>query len=167
MAPVLSFTAEEIWQVLSKDQNDSVMLATWHVLPVQAGEEELLDRWLRIREVRAEAAKVLEELRSAGKIGSSLQAEVEIRASGAKYELLAGLEDDLRFVLICSKTTLVKASDPGAEAVIATPSPHKKCARCWHWREDVGRHAQAAEHPELCGRCVDNLFGSGEPRRFA
>jgi isoleucyl-tRNA synthetase len=93
-----------------------------------------------------------------------LQADVEIRASGAKYELLSSLEDDLRFVLICSKTTLVRASDVGAEAVIATPSIHAKCGRCWHWRDDVGHDT---EHPELCGRCVSNLFGAGEARERA
>lgn len=165
MAPILAFTAEEIWSIVGS--GDTVMTSTWHALPAQAGEPELTDRWLRIREVKAEAAKVLEDLRSAGKLGSSLQAEVEIRASGAQYELLASLEDDLRFVLICSKTTLVKASDPGAEAIIATPSGQRKCARCWHWRADVGSHAQAAAHPDLCGRCVANLFGGGETRDFA
>ena len=165
MAPILAFTAEEIWQVVGG--KDTVMITTWHELPGQAGEADLIDRWRRIREVKAEASKVLEDLRTAGGIGSSLQAEVEIRASGARHDLLASLEDDLRFVLICSKTTLVKAADPGAEAIIATPSAQRKCARCWHWREDVGRHAHAAEHRELCGRCADNLFGSGEPREFA
>jgi isoleucyl-tRNA synthetase len=165
MAPVLAFTAEEIWQLAGS--GDSVMLSTWHDLPAQEGETELTERWRRIRELKAEAAKVLEELRTAGGIGSSLQAEVEIRASGARYELLASLENDLRFVLICSRTTLVRATDPGAEAVIATPSPHTKCARCWHWREDVGQHAHGVEHPELCGRCADNLFGTGEPRTYA
>jgi len=162
MAPILSFTAEEIWSVLGNA--DSVMLTTWHKLPQQASEEALLLRWQQLREVRAEASKVLEELRSAGKIGSSLQAEVEIRASGAKYELLATAEDDLRFVLICSKTTLVRAADVGAEAIIATSSAHPKCARCWHWREDVGHDKN---HPELCGRCTSNLFGAGEARAAA
>ncbi|MRR49481.1 MAG: isoleucine--tRNA ligase [Rhodocyclaceae bacterium] len=165
MAPILSFTAEEIWAVAG--QGESVMFTTWHTLPVGEGEAELLDRWLRIREVKAEASKVLEDLRTAGKIGASLQAEVEIRASGAKHELLASLEDDLRFVLICSKTVLVKATDPGAEAIIATPTAHAKCPRCWHWREDVGHHAHSVEHPELCGRCATNLFGAGEAREFA
>jgi isoleucyl-tRNA synthetase len=165
MAPVLAFTAEEIWQLAGS--GDSVLLTTWHQLPSQEGESDLMERWRRIRELKAEAAKVLEDLRTAGGIGSSLQAEVEIRASGARHELLASLENDLRFVLICSRTTLVRAADPGAEAVIATPSAHAKCARCWHWREDVGHHAQAAEHPELCGRCADNLFGAGEPRTHA
>jgi isoleucyl-tRNA synthetase len=164
MAPVLSFTAEEIWQVLHRNPDDSVMLATWHALPEQAGEGELQERWLQIRAARAEVQKVLEELRAAGKIGSSLQAEVVVRASGARYDHLASLGDDLRFILICSKATLAKAADAGDEGVIAVPSPHAKCARCWHWREDVGAHA---EHPELCGRCGSNLFGDGEPRVHA
>jgi isoleucyl-tRNA synthetase len=165
MAPILSFTAEEIWQVLGG--SDSVMLTTWNTLPADDCESELIDRWQRIREVKTAASKVLEDLRTAGGIGSSLQAEVEVRASGAKYDLLASLGNDLRFVLICSKTTLVRATDPGAEAVIATASTHRKCARCWHWREDVGRHDHAGEHPELCARCASNLFGAGEAREFA
>ena len=162
MAPILCFTSEEIWQHLGNA--DSVMLARWHELPEQAGEAELLARWRLIRDARSEVSKVMEESRAAGKIGSSLQAEVEIRASGAKYEVLAALGDDLRFVLICSKTLLVKAADAGAEAVIVLPSAHAKCGRCWHWREDVGRDA---EHPELCGRCISNLFGEGEARAVA
>ena len=164
MAPVLTFTAEEIWQILTKNPDDSVMLATWHALPEQAQESVLLARWQQIREVRAEVSKVLEELRVAGKIGSSLQAEAEIRASGAKHDLLASLGNDLRLVLICSKATLVKVGDAAAESVAATPSPHAKCPRCWHWREDVGVNA---EHPELCGRCDANLHGAGEPRSHA
>jgi isoleucyl-tRNA synthetase len=165
LAPILAFTAEEVWALAGR--GDTVMTSTWHELPAQDGEADLVLRWRGIRAVRAEVVKVLEEIRTAGKIGSSLQAEVEIRASGAQYELLASLEDDLRFVLICSATTLVKAADAGAEAIIAVPSSHRKCARCWHWRADVGRHAHADEHPELCGRCADNLFGSGERREFA
>ncbi len=164
MAPVLSFTAEEIWQVLTKNPDDSVMLATWHALPELAEKSVLVTRWQQIREVRAEVSKVLEALRVAGQIGSSLQAEVEIRAAGAKHDLLAALGDDLRLVLICSKATVVKVADAAAEGVSAVPSPHAKCPRCWHWRADVGVNA---EHPELCGRCDANLHGAGEPRRHA
>ncbi len=164
MAPVLSFTAEEIWQILTKNPEDSVMLATWHDLPAQDQESALAIRWQQIREVRAEVSKVLEDLRVAGKIGSSLQAEVEIRASGAKYDLLASLGNDLRLVMICSKVTLLKVGDGAAEGVAAAPSPHVKCPRCWHWREDVGTNA---EHPELCGRCDANLHGAGESRSHA
>jgi isoleucyl-tRNA synthetase len=160
MAPVLCFTAEEIWQVLSRNPDDSVMLHAWHVLPEGAAEDELTHRWALIREVRAKTQRMLEGLRIDGKIGSSLQAEVEIRASGAQYEALASLGDDLRLVLICSKVTLVRA----AEGVVAVASSAEKCGRCWHYREDVG-HDPA--HPELCARCTSNLFGAGEVRTHA
>ncbi|MDP2826569.1 MAG: isoleucine--tRNA ligase [Sulfuritalea sp.] len=163
MAPILSFTAEEIWTTLK--QGESVMLDTWHTLPEQAEESVLVTRWQALRAVRADVAKVLEDLRSAGKIGSSLQAEVSVRAGADTHELLASLGDDLKFVFICSKVSLENASGSATGVTIAaTPSAHAKCARCWHWREDVGHDAN---HPELCGRCVSNLHGAGEAREFA
>lgn len=162
MAPVLSFTAEEIWSVTR--QGESVMLSTWHSLPDLVEESALVTRWTQLREVRAEVTKAMEAQREAGKIGSSLQAEVEIRVGGGKHDLLASLGDDLRFVLICSKTTLVRVDSAEAEGVAVVPTEYVKCARCWHWREDVGRDAA---HPELCGRCVSNLHGGGEARSFA
>jgi isoleucyl-tRNA synthetase len=161
MAPILSFTAEEIWQLLSGDAEQSVMFQTWHELPTPEGESDLLAKWLQIRSVRADVTKALEELREAGKIGSSLQAEVELHCAGEKFELLASLGDDLKFVLICSKAVLVKAD---SEKLVARPSEHGKCERCWHVREDVGSNA---EHPTLCGRCVSNLHGEGEARAHA
>ncbi|MGL4408888.1 MAG: isoleucine--tRNA ligase [Zoogloea sp.] len=164
MAPILSFTAEEIWQLLGKDAEDSVMLHTFHTLPTQEGEEALLARWDGIRALRTEVQKQIEAVRAEGKVGSSLQAEVEIRAAGDKYQQLASLGDDLRFVLICSATTLVEVADASAEAIIVTPSAHQKCDRCWHYRADVGHDT---EHPELCGRCTSNLYGAGEARQCA
>ncbi|GLT20718.1 isoleucine--tRNA ligase [Zoogloea oryzae] len=164
MAPILSFTAEEIWLLLGKDADDSVMLHTFHTLPAQEGEEALLDKWTAIRAIRADVQKEIEAVRAAGQVGSSLQAEVEIRAAGGRYDVLASLDDDLRFVLICSKTTLVKAADEAAEAIVVTPSAHAKCDRCWHYRADVGHDAA---HPELCGRCTSNLHGAGEARSAA
>ncbi len=166
MAPVLSFTAEEIWSVTrdKHEQGESVMLATWHELPGLAEESALVTRWTQLREVRAEVTKAMEAQREAGKIGSSLQAEVEIRVGGDKHALLASLGDDLRFVLICSKTTLIRVDSADTEGVAVVATTHVKCARCWHWREDVGRDAA---HPELCGRCVSNLHGDGEARSFA
>ena len=161
MAPILSFTAEEIWTTLK--QGDSVMLDAWYALPGQGEESALVTRWQALRVVRGDVARVLEELRSAGKIGSSLQAEVSLRAVPDDYDLLASLGEDLKFVFICSKVNLEK-TDVGETVIEASPSAHAKCARCWHWREDVG---QDAEHPELCGRCVSNLFGSGEAREIA
>ncbi len=164
MAPILSFTAEEIWRLLSKDADDSVMLHTFHTLPAQEREDALLDKWTTLRAIRADVQKEIEAVRTAGQVGSSLQAEVEIRAAGGRYDVLASLGDDLRFVLICSKTTLVKAADEAVEAIIVTPSAHAKCDRCWHYRADVGHDAA---HPELCGRCTSNLHGAGEARSAA
>ncbi|GAB4441734.1 MAG: isoleucine--tRNA ligase [Rhodocyclaceae bacterium] len=165
MAPVLSFTAEEIWKVLRRDPDDSVMLHVWHELPAAAGDEAaLIERWARLREIRAQVQKILEALRVEGAIGSSLAAEVEIHASAEKYELLASLGDDLRFVLITSRALVRRVADVSAERIEARPSTHAKCARCWHYRPDIG--ADPA-HPELCGRCIANLFGTGEPRGHA
>ena len=164
MAPILSFTAEEIWQIQtakSQQAEQSIMLQTWQPLPAPANEGALLDKWSRIRGYRAEVTRALEELRVAGKIGSSLQAEVLIHTDGDKYEALASLGDDLRFVLICSKATLLRAAE---EKLVVSALPHGKCERCWHVREDVGANT---EHPELCGRCINNLFGEGETRAFA
>jgi isoleucyl-tRNA synthetase len=161
MAPILSFTAEEIWQVMTGDVEQSVMLHTWHELPVPAAEADLLSKWAQIRGVRADVTKALEALREAGKIGSSLQAEVEIHCSGEKFAVLNSLADDLKFVLICSKANVVESAE---EKLLANPSIHGKCERCWHVREDVGANA---EHPTLCGRCVSNLHGDGEARAHA
>jgi isoleucyl-tRNA synthetase len=163
MAPILSFTAEEIMAVQGQP---SVMLSTWHALPALAEKSALAARWQALRALRAEVLKKIEDVRSAGGIGSSLQAEVEIQAAGETHDLLASLGDDLKFVLICSKVTLGKLG-AGETVVTVTPSQQKKCARCWHWRADVGQHEHAAEHPELCGRCASNLFGTGEARAFA
>ncbi|MDP3584881.1 MAG: isoleucine--tRNA ligase [Thiobacillus sp.] len=159
MAPILSFTAEEVWAQLAGD--DSVFLHTWHNLPVPVGEADLLERWTRIRAVRAEVQKELETVRVAGGIGSSLQAEVTLHASPGTQTLLAPLGDDLKFVLITSQARMAAAD---ADRVEVTPSTAKKCDRCWHYRDDVDTHA---EHPGLCGRCVSNLHGEGEVRSHA
>jgi len=161
LAPIASFTAEEVWSVLTGKADDSVMFQLWHDLPALANEGELLAKWAIVRAVRADVTKALEEQREAGKIGSALQAAVEIRCAGEKYEALASLGDDLKFVLICSSTVLAQDE---AEQVIASPLAHAKCERCWHVREDVG--ADPA-HPGLCGRCVSNLHGAGEARHCA
>jgi isoleucyl-tRNA synthetase len=120
-----------------------------------------LARWAIVRAVRNDVTKALEAQREAGKIGSALQAAVEIRCDGEKYEALAGLGDDLKFVFICSAASVVRDAD---EAVLAAPLEHAKCERCWHVRADVG--ADPA-HPGLCGRCVSNLHGDGEVRAHA
>lgn len=165
MAPVLSFTAEEAWAVLPHGpDHDSPTIFTelFHEVPQPNQADALLSRWSRLRALRAEVTRRLEDVRSAGGIGSSLQAEVDLYASGDDLELLTSLGDDLRFVLIVSRAT-VHPSD-GELRVEVTPSSHDKCERCWHWRDDVGSDD---EHPEICGRCVSNLFGAGESRTAA
>ncbi|MFV5214938.1 isoleucine--tRNA ligase [Azonexus caeni] len=161
LAPITSFTAEEVWAVLSGDEDDSVMFQQWHELPEQPGEAELLAKWAIVREVRNDVTKALEARREAGEIGAALQAGVEIRCAGDKFAALSALGDDLKFVFICSATTLIESAE---ESVTATPLAHAKCERCWHVREDVG--ADPA-HPGLCGRCVSNLHGDGEVRTHA
>ncbi|WP_313952657.1 isoleucine--tRNA ligase [Accumulibacter sp.] len=161
MAPILSFTADEIWRIQSGDENESVMLHTWQPLPTPASEGELLDKWGKIRGYRADVMRALEELRIAGKIGSSLQAEVRLHCTGEKYDILTSLGDDLRFVLICSQTAVVHDA---AEKLLCAPLASAKCERCWHVREDVGSDA---DQPGLCGRCISNLYGGGETRAFA
>ncbi|MEO7404511.1 MAG: isoleucine--tRNA ligase, partial [Burkholderiales bacterium] len=138
MAPILSFTAEEAWRVVSGDADDSVFLHTWHRCPVPADASALIERWTALRAVRTDVQKELERSRTAGAIGSSLQAEVVIKADGAKHDLLARLGDHLKFVLITSHATLDRSN---AEAIGVTPSAQAKCERCWHYRADVGHDA--------------------------
>jgi len=161
LAPIASFTAEEAWQVLGGNAEGSVMFQLWHELPKVEGEGDLLARWALVRAARADVTKALEAQREAGKIGSALQAAVEIRCAGEKFDALAALGDDLKFVLICSSTALVHGD---TEQVIATPLDYAKCERCWHVRADVGANT---EHPGLCGRCDSNLHGEGEARACA
>jgi isoleucyl-tRNA synthetase len=160
MAPILSFTAEEIWQTLTRDAQDSVMLHSWHELPEIPNAAVLEARWATINEIRAEVLKAIEALRIEGRIGADLQAAVRIRAEGGQHAALAALGDDLKFVFIVSAVTL----EEGPFEIEVVPASGAKCERCWHVREDVGENA---EHPALCGRCVQNLFGSGETRHHA
>ena len=169
MAPILSFTAEEAWAIAAGPEalaasDGTIFTQLYHELPGVEGHTALLAKYATLREVRASVAKELEEVRIAGGIGSSLQAEVTIRASGARFALLASLEDELKNLLITSQATVVEVDDAAGESVTVTPSATTKCERCWHYRADVGAHA---EHEGLCARCVTNLFGAGETRRFA
>ena len=160
MAPILSFTGEEVWSQLSAGE-DSVFLHIWHDLPAPPDESALLERWTRIRTLRADVQKELETFRAAGDIGSSLQAEVTLHTCPDTASLLAPLGDDLRFVLITSQAHVVAAE---TDRIEVAPSSAKKCERCWHYRDDVDTHA---DHPGLCGRCVSNLAGEREGRTHA
>ncbi|MGH8854342.1 MAG: isoleucine--tRNA ligase, partial [Telluria sp.] len=169
MAPILSFTAEEAWEVFAgqqawRDSGETIFTQTLWTFPELPDAEALLAKYAALREVRADVTKQLEEVRASGAIGSSLQAELAIKAAGDKYRLLSSLDDDLKFVFITSQASVEQVADAANEAVSVTPSEAEKCERCWHYRRDVGHHH---EHAGLCGRCVSNLFGGGEQRRFA
>ena len=176
MAPFLSFTAEEAWSLYgagagaadaadggggaaAPQAGSSIFEQTYWALPPV--DEALLAKWQRIGEIRAAVNKAIEDVRTEGRVGSSLQAEVTIGAPAGDLALLRSLGEDLKFVLITSAATLEEAE---ALSIRVEPSPHTKCGRCWHWRADVG-HDPA--HPQLCGRCTANLHGAGETRLVA
>jgi len=165
MAPVLSFTSEEAWVVLSGKDDDSVYMGEWHALPADKKEMMNLEAdWQVITAWRAKVNKQLEESRASGHIGSALAAEVDVHVAGEGFAVLSRLGDDLRLVFITSRATVHQAKSDAEECILVTPSAHTKCERCWHYRADVGADS---EHPTLCGRCVSNLYGDGEPRQYA
>jgi isoleucyl-tRNA synthetase len=166
MAPFLSFTAEEAWKVFAKGATPSIFTETFHRFPAvadEAGTAALLAKWARVRELREAVNKRIEAVRATGAIGSSLQAEVTVSAPAADAALLRSLGEDLRFVFITSAAAVREGVGEAIEVEVL-PSPHRKCGRCWHWREDTG-HDPA--HPELCGRCTANFYGAGEARAAA
>ncbi len=163
MAPVLSFTAEEAFKVFSPNESETIFTERFEPLPEVAGAEALLAKWDAVRTVRADLQKKIEELRSEGQIGSSLQAVVRIEAAPAVYDALASLDDELRFVMIVSAVELVKSADEETHFAVSA-SKEGKCERCWHYVAGIGSDA---EHPTLCPRCASNLFGAGEKRLFA
>ncbi len=164
MAPILTFTSEEAWSVLSGKDDESIYTGEWYTLPASKLNVEEVSAWLNIESWRAKANKQLEEARAAGSIGSALAAEVDIYLAGEDYKVLSLLGDDLRFVFITSRATVHQVEAEAEQRIEVTASTHTKCERCWHYREDVGVETT---HPTLCGRCVSNLFGDGEARQYA
>jgi isoleucyl-tRNA synthetase len=173
LAPVLSFTAEEIWHHMPGRKTASVFLETWHSFP--AMDETIVDRsfWNDVMTVRQAVARELEKLRIAGDIGSGLDAEVDIYCDDSWLERLRRLGNELRFVFITSYVRIHSLSEKKSSAVETeikgitlrvAPSTFPKCIRCWHHREDVGIDK---EHPQLCARCVQNVAGAGETRSYA
>ena len=163
IAPVLVFTAEEIWQYLPVDSHrePSVHLAAWPVLPGEYYDEALSAKWDRLLEVRGAVAKVLEALRRDDVIGQSLQAEVTLYARGDLYQLLEEKQDLMADILIVSQVELfpweaelpagvVALDDVPGLAVLAQRITGEKCERCWKYGEDV---AAVGEHKALCCRC--------------
>jgi len=171
VAPVLSFTADEIWRVMPGERGESVFMAEWWSLPPAAPDAIPDSDWVLIARARNAVNKVLEGKKETG-IQKSLEAEVVLYADDALASALGKLKDELRFVLITSEARLAPLSDAnGAEPteleglfLRVDRTSHDKCVRCWHHRADVGA---VAEHPELCGRCVENVTGAGERRLFA
>jgi len=172
MAPILSFTAEEIWRHIPGRRSESIFLESWYAFPEDSAQEELLSEayWDKLLAVREQIARELEKARTAGVIGSSLEAEVDLYVDTDLRRLLEMLGDELRFVFIISEARMHNlTSHAGAQTelkslrVAVKASAHVKCSRCWHRRVDVGSNT---EHPSLCGRCVTNVVGSGEQRRY-
>jgi len=175
MAPILSFTAEEIWQYLPGQREDSVMLTTWYEALAVLPETEIMNQsyWEKIRSVRDAVNKEIENQRNAGKIGSALEAEVNLYCAPNLKQQLDALENELRFVLITSSAKVI-AEHAGPVDTVGTAVPglalkveatqYLKCERCWHRRSDVNKNP---DYPGLCGRCVENVAGPGEVRNFA
>ena len=175
IAPILAFTADEIWQYLPGERNESVMLNGWYQSLSELPEGFELDRafWDRVMAVKVAVNKEMENQRNAKAIGGNLQAEVTLYAEDSLIADLNKLGNELRFVLITSTASLAPLSSAPADAVDTEvgglklkvlKSEHAKCGRCWHHREDVGSNPA---HPEICGRCVDNIEGAGEVRHYA
>ncbi|HEY9018659.1 isoleucine--tRNA ligase [Thiomicrospira sp.] len=175
IAPILSFTAEELWQYIPGERSKTVFVATWYEGLTALDEASAMNSayWAQIMQVRSAVSKRLEELRNEGVIKASLTAEVTLFADAELYKLLTSLDDELRFVLITSYAKvlpLAEKTDQALESELsglwidAQATDKTKCPRCWHHRADVGNNT---EHPELCQRCVDNVAGDGEVRHYA
>jgi len=175
LAPIISYTADEIWQYLPGERCESVFLATWYQGLVKLDENSAMNQefWQQVMQVRTAVSKELEKSRGKGDIGSSLNAEIELYCNPAYLAVLNQLVGELHFIFITSNAS-VMAEQFCPEDALQTEvegvklkvivSAHKKCVRCWHQRYDVGEHAQ---HPELCGRCIENVAGKGEHRHYA
>ena len=175
LAPITSYTADEIWQYIPGERSDSIFLETWYEGLFTLDSESPLTTafWDKLIATRTTISKELEALRSDGKIGSSLNAEVELYCDDTLFSSLKNIEPELHFIFITSNAIIKPLSDAPEDAIQtdltglklkAVASSHEKCVRCWHHKEDVGSRV---EHPELCGRCVENIAGDGEVRHYA
>ncbi|MGB0732611.1 MAG: isoleucine--tRNA ligase [Pontibacterium sp.] len=172
IAPILSFTADEINDSMPGEKPASILLTTWYEGLETLGEQDAFDAvyWDQIMAVKTAVNKALEANRADGVIGSSLEAEVTLFCSPELTAVLNKLGDELRFVLLTSAVTVQEGDAEGVETDVAglrvsvAKSGYQKCERCWHHREDVG---QIDGHETLCGRCVENVEGEGEQRQFA
>lgn len=173
IAPILSFTADEIWAFLPGKRAESVFLTQWYSDLFELDEQCAFsyDEWQQIIAVKTAVNQELEKARSEGLVKSSLQAEVDLYCSAELKNLLEQLNKELRFLLITSEARvhnltqgLNASSDAEGFVIRVKAAEHNKCVRCWHHQPDVGNDVS---HPELCGRCIENVVGSGEMRQFA
>ena len=169
LAPILSFTAEEIWQFLPGTSNESIFLQTWY----EGLEAKFNNHSIDVsRDINSHLRKELEEMRRDKIIGSSLDAEVDIYCEDENYQALLEMKDELRFVFITSdakvhplKDKPVNAKDiDNSLAILVRKSEYEKCDRCWHHRPEIGQNIL---HKDLCSRCIENVTGDGETRIFA
>ncbi|ROU06836.1 isoleucine--tRNA ligase [Lysobacter enzymogenes] len=170
IAPVLAFTADEMWRHLPANtdrgaREGNVLFATWYdgLAPLPADAALSDEDFRRLLELRESVTRALEPMRAAGEIGAALEAEISLRCGVADQNWLAPLADELRFLFISGDVEVV--ADDGIKdiAVLAAKTGKSKCVRCWHYRADLGSDPA---HPELCGRCVSNVEGPGEERRW-
>ena len=174
MAPIMSFTAQEIWEALPGERSDYVFTSVWYDgLQAPTNSQFSNDDWLEILTVRDEVNRLLEAARKEEVIGATLQATVNLFTGKELAAKLNALGDELRFVLLTSAVNVTEVDSQPADtqateieglfiSVAATDAA--KCERCWHYSEDVGVEPA---HPEICGRCVSNVDGEGEKRQFA
>lgn len=174
MAPIMSFTAQELWEVMPGERDQYVFTGKWYEgLPKVDNKGLDNEFWQQVMLVKADVNSALEKARTSKLIGGSLEAKVTLFVNSSTASLLAKLEDELRFVLITSEAHVQalteKTSDaletPNAELfVLVEKSEDQKCTRCWHHKAEVGKDPK---HPELCNRCIENVDGNGEARHYA
>ncbi len=172
IAPILSFTADEIWKEIAGEREANVFVAEWYQLPAMSADSFADSYWELIAQVKDAVNKVLEAKRTAGEVGGSLGAEVILYCDEKLQAELSKLANELRFVLITSTAEIrplgeaqgADATDVAGLQVAVKKSEHAKCERCWHHRADVGANNA---HPTICLRCVENVDGAGETRHFA
>ncbi|MEE6032095.1 isoleucine--tRNA ligase [Avibacterium paragallinarum] len=173
IAPILSFTADEIWQYIPGERAEFVFTEEFYkgLFPLNADETMNDAYWQQVLKLRDEVNRVLEQARADKTIGAALEAEVTLYANDEYAKILSQLENELRFVLITSKAQVKPLAEADVEAgevegfkVKVVRSANEKCPRCWHYSDTIGTNPA---HPTLCSRCVENVDGEGEVRRFA
>ena len=176
MAPIMSFTADEIWGYLPGERAQYVFTEEWYQGLFGLAEDEALNDayWAELLKVRGEVNKVIEQARADKRIGGALEATVTLYADPELAAKLQALGNELRFVLLTSGAQVADyalANDEAQQSellkglkIALHKAEGEKCQRCWHYTTDVG---QNPEHAEVCGRCYTNVAGDGEQREFA